>query len=57
MNYQYRNGRIVSKEELWDLWRICNPDFNHSRVEFEMNLICDINNGTLKEIPDEIPTE
>lgn len=56
MKYQYANGKIVSREELWELWRRCNPNYEHDKVEFAISLYVDIQNGTLREINDEIPT-
>lgn len=56
MKYQYPSGKIVSYEELWELWQRCNPQYKHNKVEFAMSLYVDIKNGTLRQINDEIPT-
>ena len=48
--YQYPSGKIVTRDELWELFRRCNPHFAHDVVEFEMALHCDLMNGTLKVV-------
>lgn len=48
--YQYPSGKIVTRDELWELFRRWNPHFAHNEVEFEMSLLCDILNGTLKVV-------
>lgn len=53
MKYQYPSGKIVTHEELWELWQRCNPQYKHDKVEFAMSLYCDVQNGTLREINDE----
>lgn len=52
MKYQYPNGKIVTKEELRELFNRCNPHCQHDDVEFEMSVVVDILNGTLKEVDD-----
>ena len=50
MRYQYPNGKIVTKEELRELFNRCNPHSRNDDVEFEISLYIDIQNGRLKEV-------
>jgi hypothetical protein len=50
MKHQYKSGKIVTREELRELWNRCNPHHKHDDVEFEISLYIDINNGTIKEM-------
>lgn len=53
MKYQYPSGRIVTREELREVWNKCNPHYQHDDVEFEISICVDIHNGTLRVVEGE----
>lgn len=50
MKYQYPSGKIVTREELREIWNKCNPTYAHDDLEFEMSLFIDLMNGTIRQI-------
>lgn len=53
MKYRYASGKIVTREELREIFNRCNPCYCHDDIEFEISLCCDLANGTLKEVEDD----
>ena len=48
--YMYPSGKIVTRDELFDTFQKCHPEFKYNQIEFEMNLYIGIQNVTLKVV-------
>ena len=57
MKYQYPSGKIVTREELREIWNKCNPTYAHDDLEFEISLFIDLMNGTIRQIGGDKPND